>query len=390
MTSFVAMEETDLSHSSEKPEQQYTDIESYRRLVFNLLQLRRYKSALFWAEKVTVLSNNYPKDVYQLAQCMFMLREYNRAAHVIKNSGLEKTNLLCLTLLVECLFDSKEYQEALNLLTSIEIEDLNSSLHNETESEALINLSNEPSKNVSKKQALGAVRMVNFSCFLSGHFIITLSAEGKDPRVDGHANSSHRLLHPSSAKVSLPHRSPRCSCEPWNADGLGGKRLNPAHHTSPATRQWSRPKDFEASLREQIEKILHCAEPGKTNFLFQTTLLTLHLNFRQITRKRHQTTLSSSTPSTKRSRRANFSRAESPSACLLRRQSKAWKPSELQQQQMWCRQPTKSSPSSRTRRHPRSRFNRVSREFHSSTQAELLMSAEWRQRAPSKTPTTCC
>lgn len=154
MTSFlVNLDDNEMSQNTGRSEQQFTDIESYRKLVSQLFSLRRWKSALFWAEKVTVLSNNYPKDVYQLAQCMFMLREYNRAAHVIKSSGLERNNLLCLTLLVECLFDSKDYQEALNLLNSIEIEDINTSLHNETESESMMNQANEPNKNVIEKIA---------------------------------------------------------------------------------------------------------------------------------------------------------------------------------------------------------------------------------------------
>lgn len=149
MSSFISQDDNEMSSNTERPEQQSTDIDSYRKLVSQLSSLRRYKSALFWAEKVAVLSNFNPKDVYQLAQCMFMLKEYNRAAHVIKSSGLEKTNLLCLTLLVECLYDSKDYEEALNLLTSIEIEDLNTSLHNESEIDAMMNPSSDPCKSVS-------------------------------------------------------------------------------------------------------------------------------------------------------------------------------------------------------------------------------------------------
>lgn len=151
MTSFlIGSDDNEMSQNIGRSEQQFTDIDSYRKLVVQLSSLRRYKSALFWAEKVTVLSNNYPKDVYQLAHCMFMLREYNRAAHVIKSSGLEKKNLLCLTLLIECLLNSNEFQEALNLLTLIEIEDLNTSLHNDNESELMMSQGNEPSKNVSE------------------------------------------------------------------------------------------------------------------------------------------------------------------------------------------------------------------------------------------------
>lgn len=149
MSSFIGSDDNEMCQNMERVDQQLTDIDSYRKLVLQLSSLRRYKSALFWAEKVAVMSKYYPKDVYQLAQCMFMLKEYNRAAHVIKSSGLEKTNLLCLTLLVECLYDSKDYEEALNLLTSIEIEDLNTSLHNESEMDSMVNPSSEPCKNVS-------------------------------------------------------------------------------------------------------------------------------------------------------------------------------------------------------------------------------------------------
>jgi anaphase-promoting complex subunit 6 len=142
-------DDNEMNQNTGPAQQQFTDIESYRKLVQQLLQLRRYKSALFWSEKVAVLSKNNPRDVYQLAQCMFMLKEYNRASHVIRSSHLEKSNLLCLELLVECLFASKDYQEALNLLTSLDIEDLNTSLHNDTEMDNSMNPSNEPSKNVS-------------------------------------------------------------------------------------------------------------------------------------------------------------------------------------------------------------------------------------------------
>lgn len=147
MSSFLNMDDNEMSSNTGRSEQQFTDIDSYRKLVHQLCNCRNYLSALFWAEKVAVLSSNFPKDVYQLAQCMFMLKEYNRAAHVIKSSGLEKTNLLCLTLLVESLYESKDFQEALNLLTTIEFEDLNTSLYNETETE--LSQSNDPNKNVS-------------------------------------------------------------------------------------------------------------------------------------------------------------------------------------------------------------------------------------------------
>lgn len=149
MTTGQVTEDSDMNQQFVTSDQ-ITDIESYRKLVKNFLDLRRYKSALYWSEKVAVLSNNYPKDVYQIAQCMYMLKEYNRASHVIKKSGLETKNLLCLTLLIECLFASNDYQEALNLLNSSEIEDLNTSLHDETEVDQTINPVNDNLRNVSQ------------------------------------------------------------------------------------------------------------------------------------------------------------------------------------------------------------------------------------------------
>lgn len=77
-----------------------------------------------------MLSEYDPKDIYWQAQCMFMLREYHRAAHLIKNRGLEKTNIFCHYLLVECLFEAKEFQEAIDLLNSIDLDYLTGSLIN--------------------------------------------------------------------------------------------------------------------------------------------------------------------------------------------------------------------------------------------------------------------
>lgn len=55
---------------------------------------------------------------------MFLLREYHRAAHIIKLRGLEKTHVLCHYLAVESLLEAKEYQEAIEMLNSIDAEHL--------------------------------------------------------------------------------------------------------------------------------------------------------------------------------------------------------------------------------------------------------------------------
>uniref|UniRef100_A0A2M4AJ95 Putative anaphase-promoting complex apc cdc16 subunit n=1 Tax=Anopheles triannulatus TaxID=58253 RepID=A0A2M4AJ95_9DIPT len=104
--------------------QELVDVDSYRAIVKQATELRRFKTALFWAEKVTVLSNDDPRDVYWEAQCMFHLREYQRAAKIICSRELEKRNLLCQYLAAECMTEAKEYQAALDILSSVDSETL--------------------------------------------------------------------------------------------------------------------------------------------------------------------------------------------------------------------------------------------------------------------------
>lgn len=48
-----------------------------------------YNSALFWADKVVALTEN-ARDIYWLAQCMYLLKQYHRAAHLLRTKNLEK------------------------------------------------------------------------------------------------------------------------------------------------------------------------------------------------------------------------------------------------------------------------------------------------------------
>lgn len=148
-SSVIAMECVDHHKDSTPSNDVQTNIDSYRNLVQQQINLRRYKSALFWCEKIIVLSDNNPKDIYHLAQCMFLLREYNRAAHVIRRHQLEKKNLLCLLLLVECLYSAREYQDALNLITTNEFEELGMSLVDNTTMESDSFIAVDVEKNVS-------------------------------------------------------------------------------------------------------------------------------------------------------------------------------------------------------------------------------------------------
>jgi len=102
--------------------EQNINIEKYRRLVKSYIDLHLYSAALFWADKVVWLSKGDPRDVYWLGQCMFLMKQYHRAAHLIRSRGLEKTHMLCYYLAVRCLLEAREFTEALQVLTDVEQE----------------------------------------------------------------------------------------------------------------------------------------------------------------------------------------------------------------------------------------------------------------------------
>ncbi|BES96094.1 Cell division cycle [Nesidiocoris tenuis] len=93
-------------------------IDSYRKLVRTHLDLHMYSSALFWADKVVTLTNGEPEDVFWLAQCMYHMKQYHRAAHLLQSRGLEKAHLVCTYLAAKCLLEAKQYTDALNLLSA--------------------------------------------------------------------------------------------------------------------------------------------------------------------------------------------------------------------------------------------------------------------------------
>uniref|UniRef100_A0A1B6CSF2 Cell division cycle protein 16 homolog n=1 Tax=Clastoptera arizonana TaxID=38151 RepID=A0A1B6CSF2_9HEMI len=92
-------------------------ISKLRKQVRSYIDLHMYSSALFWADKVASLSDNEPQDVYWLAQCMFLMKQYHRAATLIKNRGLDKTHPLCLYLASKCYLEAHEFNDALQMLT---------------------------------------------------------------------------------------------------------------------------------------------------------------------------------------------------------------------------------------------------------------------------------
>ncbi|XP_066253498.1 cell division cycle protein 16 homolog isoform X1 [Euwallacea similis] len=97
--------------------------EKYRKLVQQYINLHVYSAALFWADKAVVLTNN-PKDVFWLAQCMFLQKQYQRAAFQLQSKGLDKSYLLCTYLTAKCYYEANDLNEALKVINNSELNTL--------------------------------------------------------------------------------------------------------------------------------------------------------------------------------------------------------------------------------------------------------------------------
>ena len=56
---------------------------------FVILQ-HHYAAAEFWANKLVSLGNGMSADVYLLAQCFYLTKQFHRAANLIVSKGLLK------------------------------------------------------------------------------------------------------------------------------------------------------------------------------------------------------------------------------------------------------------------------------------------------------------
>lgn len=63
-----------------------------------------------------------PKDIYWLGHCMYLLKQYHRAAHLLQSRNLDKSYILCNYLTVKCLFDANELKEALKVINYIDFD----------------------------------------------------------------------------------------------------------------------------------------------------------------------------------------------------------------------------------------------------------------------------
>uniref|UniRef100_T1JHN4 peptidylprolyl isomerase n=1 Tax=Strigamia maritima TaxID=126957 RepID=T1JHN4_STRMM len=92
------------------------DINKYRKMVRSYIDRHQYQTALYWADKVASLSNGEVQDIYWLAQCLYLTKQYHRASHCLRSRQFDEVYLSCQYLAAKCHYESKEYPEALQII----------------------------------------------------------------------------------------------------------------------------------------------------------------------------------------------------------------------------------------------------------------------------------
>ncbi|KAL3253714.1 hypothetical protein MRX96_054494 [Rhipicephalus microplus] len=94
---------------------QQIDFERYRKMVQWYIDKHQYTTALFWADKLASMSGENADDIYTMAHCLYLTKQYHRAAHCIESRNLHKANLNFKILAVSSRLAGKEYKEAIEI-----------------------------------------------------------------------------------------------------------------------------------------------------------------------------------------------------------------------------------------------------------------------------------
>ncbi|XP_004530211.1 cell division cycle protein 16 homolog [Ceratitis capitata] len=221
------------------------DVAHYRRLVKMFIDMRRYQTALFWAEKVCVLSENDPKDVYCYAHCMFLLKEYHRAAHLIRRFQLEKTHVSSYNLLLESLYEAKELNEAVSVINNIDIEFLASSLISQPLDSANVDChSTLNAEEANKNEVLASIN------FMKGKIYESLDNRGL--AMDYYVQALHKSAYCFEALEALVQHEMLMA---WEEKDLM-EHLPLVQHSSETDAKFIK-KLYESKLKKYYEDIEH-------------------------------------------------------------------------------------------------------------------------------------
>ncbi|ESN99613.1 hypothetical protein HELRODRAFT_113698 [Helobdella robusta] len=92
------------------------DLPTFRQMIKPYLQRHQLETALFWYDKLVTLSKGNPQDVYWYADTLYKSGQYHRASKLLERYKLDERCVSGRYLKAKCHYESKDFQEALNIL----------------------------------------------------------------------------------------------------------------------------------------------------------------------------------------------------------------------------------------------------------------------------------
>ncbi|OTF78181.1 cell division cycle protein 16-like protein [Euroglyphus maynei] len=83
-----------------------------------LIQRLQYESAIFVSDKIIAINGMNINDGFILIHCIYLSKQYQRAAHLLQHNHLHEMDVQCCCLLVKCLMKIKKYLKALTIIDS--------------------------------------------------------------------------------------------------------------------------------------------------------------------------------------------------------------------------------------------------------------------------------
>ncbi|KAI8113112.1 hypothetical protein M9435_003118 [Picochlorum sp. BPE23] len=87
-----------------------------RSLVQDMMAKHMYEGAIFYANKLAVMSNYAPKDAFLLANAFFVDNQYHRCLHLLESRGLVEVDVRFRLLAARCLLATRDWDECIQML----------------------------------------------------------------------------------------------------------------------------------------------------------------------------------------------------------------------------------------------------------------------------------
>ena len=108
-------------------------LESIKSLIQDMMAKHSYKGAIFYANKLAVISGYHPTSVYLLANALFIDNQYRRCLHILERRNMVNFDVRFRLLAARCLVATAAWEDCITLLQGHDAESLAALPYSSTE-----------------------------------------------------------------------------------------------------------------------------------------------------------------------------------------------------------------------------------------------------------------